>query len=365
MFIRFALYTIISFFIVTPASAQTIVDSTGREVILPDNIEHVICSGPGCLRLLTYMQAEDMVVAVDDLEGRNRKIDARPYAIANQQFKDLPIFGEFRGHDNPELILSLSPQPDVIFKTYSNMGHDPVDLQQKTGIPVVILNYGNLSGLRNQFYNSLRIIGLVLDKKPRAESIISFFNSIIEDLELRTKDIPSEDHPSVYLGGVAFKGPHGFQSTEPTYPPFTFVNAKNLAYEKASSAKDLSNSIVSKETIISWDPDRIFLDLSTLRLGEKAGGLYELQTDLAYQTLTASAKNHVYGVLPYNWYTKNYGSILANSYFVGSILYPQRFTGIIPSKKADEIYTFLVGEPVFEKMNASFNHLAFKKIQVE
>jgi len=70
----------------------------------------------------------------------------------------------------------------------------------------------------------------------------------------------------------------------------------------------------------------------------------------------------VYAVLPYNWYTQNFGSILANAYYIGKVLYPEKFAGVDPAGKADEIYTFLVGKPVFEKMNAAFEHLAFQPV---
>jgi iron complex transport system substrate-binding protein len=97
------------------AKARTVSDAMGRSVNLPDDVRRVICSGTGCLRLLTYMQAQDLAVAADDIESRRNRFDARPYALANPQLKDLPVFGQFRGQDNPELILTLDPQPQVIF----------------------------------------------------------------------------------------------------------------------------------------------------------------------------------------------------------------------------------------------------------
>lgn len=169
----------------------------------------------------------------------------------------------------------------------------------------------------------------------------------------------------MYLGGVAFKGPHGFQSTEPAYPPFKFTHARNLAYDKLMTTKELSNSNIAKEKIVAWDPEYLFLDLSTLQLGDKAGGLYELKTDPAYLSLSSVKKNQVFGLLPYNWYTKNYGSILANAYYVGKLLYPDRFTDVEPEEKADEIYQFLVGKPVFTAMNGFFENLAFKQVPLE
>lgn len=365
MFLRLFLVVFIYFFLCCGVSAQIIIDANGRKVQLPDSVNHVICSGPGCLRLLTYLQAHDKIVGVDSIESRKKRFDARPYALANPQFAKMPIFGEFRGHDNPEQIITLTPQPQVIFKTYSQSGYNAEELQEKTGIPVIVLNYGNLSHLRSDLYASLRLMGAVLGKEERAAEVISFFNKTIADLERRTQDISIETRPGVYLGGVAFKGPHGFQSTEPAYPPFKFVHAHNLAYDAAKTGKELSNSNIAKEKIVAWDPEYLFLDLATLQLGDEASGLHELKADPAYQSLRSVKNNRVYGLLPYNWYTKNFGSILANGYFIGKLLYPDRFNDIKPRQKADEIYRFLVGKPVFAIMDGFFNNLVFKQVPVK
>lgn len=359
-----SLLLLMTFALPATAADNVQTDSSGRSVTTPETVDRVICSGPGCLRLLTYLQAQNKAIAVDDIESRRKTFDARPYAMANPRFKTLPIFGQFRGHDNPELIMTLEPQPQVILKTYGTMGHDPVELQAKTGIPVVVLNYGDLGANKAHLYESLRIMGKVVGKQQRAEAVIDFFETQINDLKRRTADIPAGERPSVFIGGVAFKGPHGYHSTEPAYPPFAFVNANNLAYDTGMTGKELSHSDIAKEKIVEWNPDILFLDLSTMQLGDKAGGLFELRTDPAYRTLTAVAEGKVYGLLPYNWYTKNYGSILANAYFIGKLLYPKRFADVDPILKADEIYSFLVGKPIFKDMNDMFQGLAFQQIQV-
>lgn len=362
----FSILLILALVIPAHAGERTVADSAGDAVSVPDTIKRVICSGPGSLRLLSYLQAQDMAVAVDDIETRRRTFDARPYSLANPQFKKMPIFGQFRGHDNPELILTLEPQPQVILKTYAgSMGYDPKELQDKTGIPVIKLNYGDLGKKRPQLYKSLRIVGEIVGKQQRAEAVIAYMDKLIADLAKRTADIPEDKRPSVFVGGVAFKGPHGYQSTEPAYPPFFFVNANNLAYNKGLSGKELSHSDVSKEMIVKWNPQYLFLDLSTLQLGDGAGGLHELRVDPAYQTLTAVQEGKVYGLLPYNWYSMNYGCILANAYYIGKLLYPDRFTDVDPAVKADEIFTFLVGKPVFKAMDGMFQNLAYKKIPLK
>ncbi len=343
-------------------SIITVVDGLGREVSVPFNPEYVICSGPGCLRLLTYLQAQERIVAVDDMEGRRPAFDARPYALANPWFADMPLFGEFRGHDNAELIAALDPQPQVIFKTYPMQGTDPVELEEKTGIPVVALNYGDLSDDREELFTSLRIMGSIMDSSERAEEVIDFFTATIADLENRTSDIPQEERPSCYVGGIAFRGPHGFQSTEPSYPPFLFVNAGNVALACDDGPQEHAD--VAKEQIVAWDPDFIFVDVSTMQSDPQTSAFYQLETDPAYGSLSAVENGEVYNLLPYNWYTMNYGSILADAYFVGKTLYPDRFEDVDPEAKADEVYTFLVDHPAFRELDSSFSSTVFQRVEL-
>jgi iron complex transport system substrate-binding protein len=350
-------------FTVFAAPTRTIVDATGTTRTIPAKVRHVICSGSGCLRLLTYLQGQSMVTGVDDMETRRSSFRARPYALAHPGYKQLPTFGEFRGHDNPEHILNLSPQPDVIFKTFASRGTDPDELARKTGIPVVVLEVGDLGDYRQNLYHSLRIMGEVIGKEDRAQEVIDFFEKNIREIGLRSRDAHGEHPLKVYIGGVASRGPHGFQSTEPDYPPFRFVGLRNVAYTRGLTGKGLRHSDVAKEKILEWDPDVLFLDLSTLLFGEQGGGLYELRTDPAYRALTAVLQGKVYGVLPYNLYSQNYGSILANAWFIGKTLFPDGFRDIDPKAKADAIYTFLVGSPVFDTMNQAFDNLVFTQIR--
>lgn len=367
---RQSIKTVISAFVLlllaAAANAQdtiTIKDAAGRELTVPSSPEHVICSGPGCLRLLIYLEAADHVAAVDSMEKNPpQEADPRPYFLAHPDLQNLPLFGEFRGRDNPELITALEPRPEVIFKTFANMGHDPVELQKKTGIPVVVLNYGNLSDFRKDLYQALRIMGTIMDRSHRAEQVIGFFEEMIKDLADRTTDIPGKERKTCYVGGIAYKGPHGVDSTQPAYPPFVFTNAKNVAGNPDKSSDSLSNARVAKEKILSWNPDVIFLDLSSTAANTGNNALDELFSDPAYGHLDAVKKREVYGVLPYNWYARNFGAIFANAYFVGKNLYPERFSDIDPKQTADSIFTFLVGEAVFGRLDEIFEGRVFDRL---
>ena len=344
------------------SGSMTLTDGFGREVTIPESVERVVCSGAGCLRYLVYLQAQDDVVGVDSLEKEESAFEGRPYALANPQLKDYPLIGEFRGKDDPEKIISISPQ--VILKTGTSgqsaatNGADADTLQNKTGIPVVMFPYGSLKNeeQKAEIYSSLRIMGQVVGKQERAEEVINYINATMQDLENRTADIPESERKTAYIGGVSMAGAHGIISTEPAYPPFLWVNANNVAAGMGADHAD-----IAKEALVDWDPEYIFIDIGTLQVGNE-GAIGELKNDTSLAGLSAIKNKKVYGVIPYNYYSTNYESVLANAYFVGKVLYPDRFKDIDPEAKADEIYTFFLGKPVFSEINGQYDNLGFKSI---
>jgi len=76
-----------------------------------------------------------------------------------------------------------------------------------------------------------------------------------------------------------------------------------------------------------------------------------------YKALKAFQNKRVYSLLPFNSYTTNIESALADAYAIAKILYPKAFTDIDPEKKADEIYTFMVGKPVYSEMKKSYGKI--------
>jgi iron complex transport system substrate-binding protein len=66
--------------------------------------------------------------------------------------------------------------------------------------------------------------------------------------------------------------------------------------------------------------------------------------------------------MPYNWYAQNFGAIFANAWYVGKKLYPEKFSDIDPAKKADRIFSFLVGDRVFDRINAMFGNRVFEQV---
>lgn len=345
------------------SKTTTLTDGFDRTVTIPATVDSVVCSGSGCLRYLVYLQGQDLVVGVDDIETKERAIEGRPYTLVyGDQFLVLPLIGEFRGKDDPEKIIAINPQ--VIFKTgstgtaYGTDAGEADELEEKTGIPVVAFPYGSLrdDAEKADMYEGLRVMGKVIGKEDRAEEVIAYIEATMDDLERRTAGITVAEQKTVYIGGVSSAGAHGIISTEPAYPPFLWVHADNVAAGLGSAHAD-----VAKEALVDWDPEYIFIDLGTIQL-DNEGAIGDLKTDPALQGLSATKAGRVYGVLPYNFYNTNYETVLVNAYFIGKEIYPEQFADIDPVAKADEIYTFFVGEPVFSEINAQYGNLAFEEI---
>ncbi len=347
------------------SSELTVTDGFGRTVTVPSPPESVVCSGSGGLRYLVYLGGQDLVVGVDSNEKKDQAIEGRPYALAyGSQFKGLPLIGEFRGKDDPEKILGIGPA--VVFKTgstgtaYGTSAAEADTLQEKTGIPVVAFPYGSLrnDAEKAEMYGGLRVMGQVLGEQDRAEEVIAYIEATIADLERRTGDIPESEQKTVYVGGVSSAGAHGIISTEPAYPPFLWVHAKNVAAGMGAAHAD-----IAKEALVDWDPEYIFIDVATIEI-DNNGAIGELKSDPALTGLSAAKNGKVYGVLPYNFYNINYETVFADAYFIGKTLYPERFEDVDPVQKADEIFEFFIGKPNFGDLNGQYRNIGFSQITV-
>ena len=337
-------------FVMIPFSshALTVTDMAGRKVSAPFDPQRIICLGPGALRLIVYLEAQEKVVGIEDLEKKNP--GGRPYWMAHSKLMHLPSCGPGGPagiNKKPDMEAVLSVKPQVIFITYME-SELAGDVQKTLGIPVVVLSYGEFASFDERVYDALRIAGKILNREKRADDVVSYIESMRGDLMKRTVAIPEENKHTAYVGGVGYRGGHGIESTKQDFFPFEWVNAKNAAKDVPSQFKD--HLFIDKEMLYKLNPDIIFID---------GGGIELVQDDYKkkpkfYNALRAFREGSVYVLHPYNWYTTNIGTAAADAYAIGKILYPESFADIDSSAKSDEIYTFLVGKPVVNEMNKSY-----------
>jgi iron complex transport system substrate-binding protein len=321
------------------SDVRIVTDMLGRKVEIPEKIDRVVGVRAGALRMLTYMGAADKVVGIEEHERR----DLRPYTIAYPALLNLPLIGPMMGGDS-ELILQANP--DVIFMSYATRA-DADGLEKRTGIPVIAIDCPELVSHRNILYQSLRLMGQVFSAENRADSIINFFEQTIVQLDSITSLINDVDKPKVYVGGVSYSGTRDITSTQAFYPPFEFVNAKNVAQEiAAEKISHVRGTFIDIEQLLVWNPDVLFIDNGGIELVNKS----VREKKILKNNIAAFKNKQVYVVYAYNNYATNYEMIFANSWYVAKVLYPSQFEQIDIKQKVNQITQFLLGKAIYDDL---------------
>ncbi len=331
------------------SKGMSITDAAGRTVMVPENPDRIIAIGPGSLRMIYYLEAHDRVVAVEAFE--NKEFKGRMYRYAFTRAENLPVIGpggpqSINKMPDTEAILKAGVQ--VIFAAYMQSG-TANKLQQKIGIPVVVVSYGPRVGtVTEDFFVSLHVMAKILDKVERGRAIERFYKDIRRDLEARADAAERAKvvKPLIYVGGVGFRGAQGLTSTDPMYLPLMYLKTNNLALKY--SQKD--HVFIDKEKLLKENPDIIFIDGLGLNLVLKDYA----KNKPFYHLLKAYKNNMVYMQLPFNFYTTNLGTALIDTYAAGKILYPEQFKDINLQKKGNEIYSFLLRAELYDRVVIDF-----------
>ena len=338
-----------------PLSKLIITDLLGRKVEIENKKnKRIVAIGPGALRLVLYVNGTKNIVGIENAEKMWEE-GSRTYIMAYPELKKLPVIGQGGPDSSPDPEKLISIKPDIIFAAGFLDRAKADNLQQKTNVPVVVLDYGNKLLFDENVYKSLKIIGQIVGKNERAEELINYMQRLKGFFQSRTKEIPNNKKPKVYIGAISFKGGHGFESTWGRYFPFLAINALNVA---DTSGKE-GWFMVDKEKILEWNPDIIFIDEANLEIVKQD---YKKNQDF-YKSLSAFKTGRVYGQLPYNFYSTNIDTVIANTFWIAKTVYPERFKDVDPVKRADEVYKFFLGKPLYSKMAKKFG--GFTKIKLD
>lgn len=324
------------------ASAVTLRDFAGRTVEV-GKVKRAVAVGPGILRLFFYLGAQDAICGIEEAEKRWDPV-GKDYSMteAFEALKRLPVIGPGGPGKPPVPELILKAKPDlVVMSSVLVETYDPDRLQGEVGCPVMVLGLGpsghvDVQGLKK----ALALLGKALGKEERAEELGDFIEGLVSDLHGRTAQL--EKRPRVYVGAVSFKGAQPFTSTQYPYPPLQWLNTPMISDKYARQAGYLS---LDFEVFFEEQPEVVFIDEGNLELVK---GDFRKDPH-RYCMIEAFKGGRIYGVLPFNYYWTNVSTAFADAYFMGKVLYPDRFGDVDPVGKADEIFRAFLGEPLYGK----------------
>ena len=320
---------------------RTVTDVLGREVQIPENVESIITLGSGAPRLAAYLDVMHKLVGSEQYleQGINFRRDYNP--VYYDFLVALPIVGAGggAGQNNGFAEEIIMVAPDVIIAGFDYEAAD--ELQSQTGIPVVSVRHG--TGLAPEtFYQAMRVFAEVVGAQERAEEVLSFIDDAKGDLDSRTRDIPDGEKLRAYSGAITWNGRRGFSGTYANFGPFEAINAINV-----TDAPGLDGFFEANlESIVLWDPDVIFLDPGNMDL---VNDEYARNPDF-FNSLRAVQGGRVYTMPAFNNAGTNITFALINTWFAGTVLFPEQFADIDIADKAEEILTMFLRENTFDIM---------------
>ena len=299
-------------------------DMAGRTVKIPEKVERVATLFPANLRIIVMLNATDKVVGISNYFDKYG--DKLEDALAHPELLKVERIGSVR---EPDMEKIAELKPDVIFieSAYAQIADT---IEKNTGVPVVCINTSIYSGKLDDFYKTIRLVAKILGKEERAEKILEYIDSEIENVTKRVKDIPKEERPRVFLSNWAYR--HGIGWTVKNYAPIDLI-ARNVAENIPVHYME-----VTKEQIIEWNPDVIFIH------GYKGkSAVDEILNDPSLQQVKAVKEGKVYGLFgPYIGYDPK--TMIVDLYWAAKVLYPERFKDVDVMKKGEEVFTFFYGK---------------------
>ena len=338
------------------ADEITITDMIGREVtVTPGSYQKVVCIGAGALRMYSYIGDVSLLSGVEDIDNtslseRPKMFDsaARPYMLAfGEEFTKLPSCGV--GGPNAQTAEAekiLSCDPDIVISEYEDVEKEDA-LQEQLGIPVITLKSGSGGVFDENFFATMRMLGVIFGEEEKAEALVHYILAERDEISRRTADIPEDAKPSVYICGLGNWGTTNHLMTAQNYISFNIANVKNAV----SGLEKNGIQPIEEEKFVELgeDMDIMIMDAAAIK---NIKPLYAETPDM-FDTCKAWKKGEVYLEMPYNAYYTNYEIALINTWFIAKTVYPDRFEDIDMNAKINEVTQMFQGQELAEKINAA------------
>ncbi len=306
-----------------PAPEQktaVITDLLGRRVTVPLPASRAAALGETG-RWLVYAGAADRITGVTDRARQGE--EETPWIYINRMLFDEadPV----SDGKTPELLYLeelVVMDPDVIFwDTDDRRAAD--ELSETLQIPVVVLHVRDITDPR--LIRAVRLAGMVMGTSDRAEPAADALRDALQDIRRRVD--AAETRPACYIAGA---GAEELTASTGSYETLELLSAGNVVPEEGLRT-------VEKTDIAAVDPDVILVC---------PGAAEALRRDYAadarfYQKLTAVANGRIYTV-PGLFHTGAEPELLlADAWYLGSVLYPEEFADVDPEAAARELFRTL------------------------
>ncbi len=219
------------------SAAIEIIDQIGRTVTLEKEAEKVVSTYYLVTASMLTLGLKNRIVGVE-MKAKSRGL----YKLAAPELIDLPGVGSGK-EINIEAIAAL--QPDVVFLPKKQK--DAADVLSDLGIPSIVVDPETY----DRFNELIAIIGKVCGVSAQAGELIAYYDKIVSEVASATADV---QRPDVYIAG------------ESSYLRSCSGGMYQKEMIEAAGGNCVSSSLegsswtdISKEQLLEWDPDYIFV----------------------------------------------------------------------------------------------------------
>jgi iron complex transport system substrate-binding protein len=306
-------YLLASLFMMVQAAAagRTVIDLSGRKVIVPDRIERVACLEILCYSRMFMLGADDRIAVMYDtpapwMRATNRRVRTIPKLNGDFQIEDLLIRRidvAFFLYDTKQVIAKLNSVgiPGLISQPYAD--------GQYVRRPRSAAEYAVLAK------RMVTLFGDVLggEAKKRAETWCAYFDERVRFVTDRVRDIPQEKRRKVFY----VRGPQSFHTQGiGSYTYWLGIMAgANMVVRKSSILG--GTGAVAIEDVLAWNPDVVIVG--------RQYPLSRVLDDARWKPVAAVQRKEVYRAPNGVFYWDGGPESILMMLFMAKKLYPERF----------------------------------------
>jgi len=314
--------------------ADTLIDASGRTVLLPPKVSKVVSPFTMYTRLIVAMGGCDQLVGVSHSCVLPEEMRSCCGTLTR-----LPDVGQFGA--NIELIASL--QPDIIFASQP----DVATFSSKTNATVVSVSFPHEVPMLEMFDRQIDLIGKTMRLEHNGDSLKQFIHDVLERVVSVTASIPDSVRPKAYFAWTTWTG--NILNTVTEFDPIELAGGINVARDAKKFSKGERGIIVSREHILKWNPDVIFVsryqkqawhtDGSTKPIPVTTG---DVIADPLLQSIEAIKNKRVYYTTAFcNWWPQQ--RALAQVLYMAKLLHPELFTDLDVEREGNRIFKRFYG----------------------
>lgn len=325
--------------------SDTLIDAAGRTVVIPPTVRRVVSPFTMYTRLVVAMGGCDRLAGISHsciLPEEERGCGGR--------LLGLPDVGEFGM--NIELIASL--KPDLVFASQP----DVASFASKTEAAVVAVSFPSDMPMLEMFDRQIDLLGKAIRLQEGADDLKRFIAETVQPVISITSSLPDSARPKVYFAWTTWTG--DILNTLYKFDPIELAGginvagdaknfAKNMVRHPKSNAKREHGIIVSREHIMKWNPDFIFLSRFQTQAWQKGGPAHQLPmtindvyADPLMQSVNAVKNRHVYyTTASCNWWPHQ--RALVQVLYMAKLFHPDLFRDLDVEQEGNRIFKRFYG----------------------